>query len=116
MFASSLHELWVKSFTDEHVITLKYIKLRLTEHLKVYASEVSKAKGNKRQNVKIWLADKHKLMDLLKKTSNPCSFDKDEKNFYFNQQSLAKKMALSKDIDEKQKRSCRTTHCVTRSC
>ena len=43
MFASSLHELRVKSFTDEHVITLKYIKLKLTEHFKVYASKVLKA-------------------------------------------------------------------------
>ena len=47
LFASSLHELQFKSFTDEHLITLKYIKLRLTEHLEVYASKVSKAKGNK---------------------------------------------------------------------
>ena len=51
--------------------------------------------------MKIWLADKRKLMDLLKKTSNPCSFDQDEKNLYFNQESIARKMALSKDIDEK---------------
>ena len=46
-FASSLCELWVRSFTDEHVIALKYIKLKLTEHLKINASKVSKAKGNK---------------------------------------------------------------------
>ena len=65
IFASSLCELWVKSFTD--VITLKYIKLNLTEHLKVYASKVSKAKGNMEQNITISLADNHKLMDILKK-------------------------------------------------
>ena len=51
--------------------------------------------------MKIWLADKRKLMDLLKKTSSPCSFDQDEKNLYFNQESIARKMALSKDIDKK---------------
>ena len=39
--------------------------------------------------MKIWLAGNHKLMDLL-----------DEKNFYFDQQSLARKMVQSKDIDE----------------
>ena len=71
MFASSLHELRFKSFTDEHLTTLKYIKLRLTEHLKVYASEVSKAKGNKWQNLKIWPAGNHKLMNLLKKNLKP---------------------------------------------
>ena len=101
MFASSLRELLVKSFTDEDVITLKYIKLKLTEHLKVYVLKVSKAKGNKQQKVKIWLAGNFsKLMFLLKKSSNPCPFDQDEKNFYFGQQSLDRKMALSKDIDE----------------
>ena len=85
----------------------------LTEHLKVYASKVSKAKGNKWQNMKIWLADNRKLMDLLKKTSNPCSFDKDEKNFYFNQLSLARKMALSKDIDEEHKKELAEQHIVS---
>ena len=29
MFASSFHELWVKSFTDEYVIPLKHIKLNI---------------------------------------------------------------------------------------
>ena len=36
----------------------------------------------------------------LKKTFNPSSFGQDEKNFYLDQQSLVRKMALSKDIDE----------------
>ena len=80
--------------------TLKYIKLKLTEHLKVHALTGSKAKGNKQQNMGIWLADNCTLMDLLKETSNPISFDQDEKNFYFNQQSLTRKIALSKDIDK----------------
>ena len=54
--------------------------------------------------MKIWLANNHKLLDLLKKTSKPSSFDQDEKNFYFNQQSLARKMTLSNDIDEEHKK------------
>ena len=59
-----------------------------------------KIKGNKKQNMKTWLADSHKLMDLLRITSNPSSFDQDEKNFDFDQQSLARKMAVSKDVDQ----------------
>ena len=39
MLASSLPEIGVKSFTDKHVITLKYKKLKVTEYLKVYASK-----------------------------------------------------------------------------
>ena len=85
----------------------------LTEHLKVYASKMSKTKGNKWQNMKIWLADNCKLMDLLKKTFNPCSFDKDEKNFYFDQLSLARKMTLSKDIDEEHKKELAEQHIVS---
>lgn len=67
------------SFTDEQVITLKYRKLNLTEHLKICALKVQKTKINKWQNMKIWLADIHKIMDLLKKTSNHSLFDQDEK-------------------------------------
>ena len=44
-------------------------------------------------------------MDLLRITSNPSSFDQDEKNFYFDQQSLARKMAVSKDVDEEHVKS-----------
>ena len=103
----------VKSFAEEHVITLKYIKLKLTKHLKVYASKVSKAKGNKQQNMKIWLIDNCKLMDLLKKKPNLRSSDQNVKNFYFDQQSLARKMVLSKDIDEEHKKEVAEQHIVS---
>ena len=91
-------------FTDEHIITLKYIKLKFTEHLKVYASKLWKAKGNKQQNMKIWLADNHELMDFLKKTSYPSSFGQDEKNFYFGQQEVNQCLKGIKDEIEKNRK------------
>ena len=102
------------------LITLKYTKLKLTEYLKYYALNVSQAKGNKQQNMKIWLADNHTLMDLLKKTSNPSLFDQDKKNFYFSQQSLTRKTALSKETMKNMKNKLHcialcTRHCVARS-
>ena len=45
-FACSLH-MWVKSFTENHVITLKYVKVKLTDQVKIYATKVQKTKGNK---------------------------------------------------------------------
>ena len=49
--------------------------IKLTEHLEVYASKVSKAQSNKQQHIKIWLAENRKLMDILKKFSKACLFD-----------------------------------------
>ena len=46
-FACSLHNMWVKSFTEKHVITLKYVKVKLTDQVKIYVTKVQKAKGNK---------------------------------------------------------------------
>ena len=47
--------MWVKSFTEKHVITLKYVKAKLIDLLKIYATKVQKTKGNKRLNMKEWM-------------------------------------------------------------
>lgn len=64
--------------------------------------------------MKVWLADNHTLMDLLKKFSNPSLFDQDKKNFYFSQQSLTIKTSLSKETmkNMKNKLHCIALHCV----
>ena len=38
--ATSLHNLWVNSFTQMHVITLKGVKVKLTEQLKIYTTKI----------------------------------------------------------------------------
>ena len=66
-FACSLHNMWVQSFTEKHVITLKYVKVKLTDQVKIYATKVQKAKGNRQLNIKEWMKQSNKLFDLLKK-------------------------------------------------
>ena len=47
--ACSLHNKWVKSFRKKHVITLKYVKVKLTDQVKIYVTKVQKAKENMTQ-------------------------------------------------------------------
>ena len=83
----------------KHVITLKYAKVKLIDQVKIYATKVLKAKGNKLLNMKEWMKQSNKLFDLLKKVSDPLLFDEDEMKFYNDQKSVARKMALSKEVD-----------------
>ena len=68
-------------------------------HLKIYCNKVQKAKGNKSQNMIVWSRDNNKLLDLLNKNTDPEKFDKFEKDFYFDQKSLTRKIVLSNDVD-----------------
>ena len=45
-FATSLHTLWVK-INQKYVITLKDVKIKLIKKLKIYATKILKAEGNK---------------------------------------------------------------------
>ena len=83
----------------KHVITLKYAKVKLIDQVKIYVTKVLKAKGNKLLNMKEWMKQSNKLFDLLKKVSDPLLFDEDEMKFYNDQKSVARKMALSKEVD-----------------
>ena len=47
----------------------------------------------------VWSRDNNKLLDLLNKNADPEKFDKFEKDFYFDQKSLTRKIVLSNDID-----------------
>lgn len=98
-FSTAISELWCKAFTQEHVVTLTAIKKKLTKLLKDYRSQVQKKRGNFRTNRRLWRTKNNSLFDLLKPTSNPDTFDTDEKNFYLDQKSGARKMALSDQID-----------------
>ena len=69
------------------------------EHLKFYCNKVQKARGNKRQNMIVCSRDNNKLLDLLNKNADPEKFDKFEKDFYFDQKSLTRKIVLSNDVD-----------------
>ena len=98
-FSISLRELWVKSFGEEYIVCRKTVTTRLKKHLKVYASTVQKSHGSKRANLKKWKIQHTGLLDLLRKECNPDDFNKDEKDYYYDQVSLARKMALSSEID-----------------
>lgn len=45
-FATSLHNLWAKSFTQKHVIIVKDERVKLTDQLKIYATKIQKTGGN----------------------------------------------------------------------
>ena len=98
-FTLLLHHLWTKSFTYTYLDTFKTVKKKLMEHLKIYCNKVQKAGGNKHQNMIVWSRDNNKLLDLLNINADPEKFDKFEKNFYFDQKSLTRKIVLSNDID-----------------
>ena len=101
LFAQQIEELWHKAFSKEHVILRFAIKCRLDSHLKEYKVQVQKnSKISKRNAYKLWQSKNNKLFDLLKPTSNPENFDEDEKQFYFDQKALSRKMALSDQVDE----------------
>ena len=95
-FATILHG---KSFTDQYVVILRTVKMKLTSHLKNYSSKVQKAKGSKRKNMKNWFKESNELFDLLNKTANPKYFEQSEKDFYYDQKSLTRKIGLSTEID-----------------
>ena len=97
-FALLLHHLWAKSFTYTYLVTFKTVKKKLIKHLKIYRNKVQKARGNKRQNMIVWSRDNNKLLDLLNKNADPEKFDKFEKDFYFDQKSLTRKIVLSNDV------------------
>ena len=69
------------------------------KHLKIYHNKVQKPRGNRRQNTIVWSRDNNKLLDLLNKNADPEKFDKFEKDFYFDQKSLAIKIVLNKNAD-----------------
>ena len=73
--------------------------MKLIDQVKIYVTKVLKAKGNKLLNMKEWMKQSNKLFDLLKKVSDPLLFDEDEMKFYNDQKSVARKMALSKEVD-----------------
>ena len=99
-FSLQLGELWSKAFSEEHVTVKSNIMRKLEKHLSDYARKVYKKKGNKRANLKAWkLANSH-LFDILKSTSNPEEFEPDEKQFYHDQKSGSRAMAISDKVDE----------------
>ena len=59
--------MWVKPFTEKHVISLKYVKVKLKDQVKIYATKVQKAKGKRQINMKEWMKQSNKLFNLLKK-------------------------------------------------
>ena len=99
-FSVQIEELWCKAFSREHITMQSNIMRKLDKHLSVYQSQVVKKKGNKRTNLKAWQLKHKYLFDLLKSTSDPEQFDKDEKQFYFDQKAGSRRMAISDRVDE----------------
>ena len=59
-----LHEIWVKSFGKEYIVTLKTIKKGLKQNLREYSIKVQEAKGSKRNNMKQWKKNNNVLCDI----------------------------------------------------
>ena len=98
-FATQLVQLWQKSFTEIHVLTLNATKKRIRKELSEYYRKVQTCKANKRLSRKNWRIASLVLFDLKKKTSDPNYFEKTEKMFYIDQQR-DRNMYLSEEIDE----------------
>ena len=98
-FSLDIHKLWCMAFTEDHTVVPITIRRKLDKHLKSYRTEVQKKRGNERKNLKLWLEKNSILFDLLKPTSDPYTFDEEEKNFYFDQKQGHRRMALSDQVD-----------------
>ena len=109
-FALLLHHLWAKSFTYTYLVTFKTVKKKLMKHLKIYRNKVQRARGNKRQNMIVWSRDNNKLLDLLNKNADPEKFDKFEKDFYFDQKSLTRKIGKMRKMRENYKKKMRKNY------
>ena len=99
-FADQLEILWIKAFSSEHVKSHSAIYKQLDKHMLNYRNEVQKKKGNQRQNFKQWKLKNSYLFDLIKPTSNPDTFDDDEKHFYYDQKTGTRRMGIGKEVDE----------------
>ena len=99
-FSVQIEELWRKAFSREHITVKSNIMKKLDKHLSVYQSQVVKKKGNKKTNLKAWQLKHKYLFDLLKSTSDPEQFDKDEKQFYFDLKAGSRRMAISDQVDK----------------
>ena len=94
-FSVWLHELWTKSFSQDNVLVRKTIRTRLAKHLKDYASSVQKRKGSKRMKVDYWKKSYNPmvLFDLKREDKNADEFPERERNYYYDQLSLARRDA-----------------------
>lgn len=100
-FSVWLHELWTKSFSKDNVLVLKTVKTRLVKHLKDYASSVQKRKGSKRMKIDNWKKSYNPMVmfDLKREDKNADEFPERERNFYYDQLSLSRRWALSREVD-----------------
>ena len=99
-FSVQNEEFWCKAFSRKHITVKSNIMRKLDKHLSVYQSQVVTKKGNKRTNLKAWQLKHKYLFDLLKSTSDPEQFDKDEKQFYFDLKAGSRRMAISDQVDK----------------
>ena len=105
-FSHQLEELWQKAFSGENIVTRKTIVKKLDKHMQTFRNKVQKnrlAKANKiskRHIIKNWKSENSVLFDLLKHDVDPNLFDTDERNFYHDQLSGRRSMAISDQVDE----------------
>ena len=81
----------------ETVDSQRYFNDRLDRHLKEYSSKVQRGKGSKRSNMIIWHRKFNVLFDILGKGVDPGKFDIVERNFYYDQVTLNRKMKIDAD-------------------
>ena len=104
-YAKSLICVWSKAFGQIHITSRKVVckKIRniLTDHFcKVTNAKNSNTASNRRARRLARRKENNFLVDLLKQSSKPESFDENEKQFYFAQLSSSREGYISDQIDE----------------
>ena len=97
-YATLLHNVWIKSFSEKYVICLTALKKKLIGHLKNYSNKVQKAQGSKRINMKIWMRNNNQLLDLFKKNIDPNKLKQSKRDYYYDQKYLNRQIILREEI------------------
>ena len=103
-YVSAVRKLWEKAFGTEHVMSRKTTGRTLRDALQVYFNEVSSShsKLSQRELINRWrkLSNVNILLDLLKVSSNPDSFESTERSFYLSQRNEQRIGVVTEDIDD----------------
>ena len=100
-YCIALIDLWSKAFGQEHVQMEKLVAQKIRTALKSnYTEVIACTKGTKRERLRRWREKYTTVLNILRATSDPMSFDEDERLFYQNQMSPLRTGFISDQVDD----------------
>ena len=103
-YSAAVRTLWEKAFGAEHVMSRRITGRTLRAAIEIYFKEISclHSKHSQRELVIRWrkLPGISTLLDLLKVSSDPGSFEETERSFYFAQKNEQRIGTVTEDVDE----------------